>query len=122
MPGKILVADDDEEILELLESALTVAGYKVHTVRTGINLINLIKQEKPDLMLLDVMMPGMDGYSLQLDLSQKEETRTIPVIILTALPASKALFEKFEQVKHFINKPFDLDKLIENIKELLKNN
>jgi len=120
MTRKILIADDEEEILELIKTALEREGYGVVLVTHGSRLIPLIKTEKPDLLLLDVLLPGIDGYSLQLQLAQEEFTRELPVIVMTALPAARTLFEKFEQVKMFMTKPFEMDVLTNKVKEILK--
>jgi DNA-binding response OmpR family regulator len=119
MPKKVLVADDEEEIVELLKSSFEMQGYSVVSTLHGSLLLNLVEREKPDLLVLDVMLPGIDGYSLQFQLSQGDATRNIPVIVITALPASRSLFEKFPQVKMFLNKPFDTGELLKKVKEIL---
>ena len=120
MPKKILVADDEEEIIEFIQTAFEREGYQTVSTIHGSRLIALIKTENPDLVVLDVMLPGIDGYSLQLQLAQDETTKHIPVIVMTALPASRALFEKFEQVKMFLPKPFEIDVLLSKVREILK--
>lgn len=119
MAKKIVVADDEPEITELMETILQAEGYQVVSVPHGAQLPNIVLKEKPDLLLLDVLLPGIDGYSLQLQFAQQESTKNIPVIVLTALPATRSLFEKFEQVKAFISKPFNPDELTKKIKEIL---
>jgi len=120
MAKKILIAEDEEEIIELIKSALEREGYEVSAVMHGSRLLSTIKIQNPDMLLLDVLLPGIDGYSLQLQLAQDETTKNLPVIIMTALPASKTLFEKFEQVKFFLTKPFEVDVLIDKVKEIMK--
>lgn len=120
MPKKILVADDDEEIIELLKCAFESAGYLTVSVQHGAKLPSLIKREKPDLLILDVLLPGLDGYSLQLQFAQDEDTKNIPVIVLTALSASRSLFDKFQQVKCFMSKPFETGELLLEVKEILR--
>ncbi|MBN1622169.1 MAG: response regulator [Endomicrobiales bacterium] len=119
MAKKILIADDEQEIIDLLEIALKSANYDVVSVTHGAQIPELIQKEKPDLLILDVLLPGIDGYSLQLQFSQQEQTRNIPVIIITALPAAKTLFEKFQQVKLFLSKPFDTSELLVKVEEIL---
>ena len=119
MAKKILVADDDPEIVELLQFSLTSAGYTVVSVPDGFCLPALVKKEKPDLLILDVMLPGMDGYSLEVQFSHNEETRQMPVIVLTALPAARQLFEQFPQVKKFMSKPFESADVVAQVKEIL---
>jgi len=120
MAKGILVADDEEEIIELLKLALEPSGYAVTGTTHGSRLPMLIKKEKPVLLFLDVMLPGIDGYSLALQLSQDKDTMDIPIVVLTALPAARSLFEKIPQVKCFINKPFDSDEVLEKVKTILK--
>jgi DNA-binding response OmpR family regulator len=119
MPKKIVVADDEEEIIELLKFALEPCGYAVEGISHGSSLLPRLKLEKPDLLILDVLLPGIDGYSLQLQMAQDACTSTIPVLIITALPASRTLFEKFDQVKGFINKPFNTDALVERVRHIV---
>jgi len=117
--AKILIAEDDEEIAELLIAACESAGYAaVHTAHGG-RLGEIIKKVQPDILILDVLLPGIDGYSLQLQLARDEATRNLPVIVATALPAARSLFEKFPQVKLFIEKPFDVHELLGKIKEII---
>lgn len=121
MPKKVLVADDEEEIVELLTVALEGAGYAVVSTIHGSRIPGLVEKEKPDLMILDVMMPGIDGYSLQLQFAENKSTKDIPVIIMTALPASRKLFERFPQMKHFVSKPFETEEITKKVQELLGN-
>ncbi len=119
MTKRILIADDEEEIVELLRTALEVHGYEVCSTYYGGRVPELVKSNKPDLLICDVMMPGLDGFSLQLELSDNAETCTLPVIVMTALPATQQLFARFPQVKLFVNKPFDTDVIVAKVKELV---
>ena len=120
MLKKILVADDEEEIIELIKSAFEREGYLVLTATHGSSLEKIIKTKNPDLLVLDVMLPGVDGYSLALQLSQDDATKNLPVIVMTAMPASKILFDKIEQVKLFLTKPFEIDVLVNKANEIHK--
>jgi len=117
---KILVADDEDEILELIKVSLEMEKFEVLTVSHGSRLMSIIKTQNPDMLVLDVLLPGIDGYSLQLQLAQDETTKNLPVIVMTGLPASKSLFDKFEQVKLFLAKPFEMEVLVNKVKEILK--
>jgi CheY-like chemotaxis protein len=119
MTKRILVADDEQEIIDLVKTTLELGGYEVTSVTHGGQLPMVIKKEKPDLLILDVLLPGLDGYSLQLYMAQQEDTKNIPVIVASALPAARALFEKFPQVKMFFDKPFDPEQLLKKVKEIL---
>ncbi len=120
MPKKILIADDEEEIIELIKTAFEREGYSVITTTHGSRLAAIIKTKNPDLLVLDVLLPGIDGYSLALQLSQDDTTKSLPIIVMTAMPASKTLFDKIEQVKLFLPKPFEIDVLINKANEILK--
>ena len=122
MAKKILVADDEREILDLIEAALKNSGsnYDVVTVSNGSQLADVVHKENPDLLILDILLPGIDGYSLQLQFAQNESTKNMPVIVISALPAAKSLFEKFSQVKMFLSKPFSTQALINAVKEILE--
>jgi DNA-binding response OmpR family regulator len=119
---KILIADDEPEIIDLVTTLFETQGFTVVSTSYGSQLLALFEKERPDLVIMDVMMPGIDGYSLQLNLSQEEDSKHTPVIIISALSASKTLFDKFEQVKGFFVKPFNTDELSKKVKEILKNN
>ncbi|MGA2091434.1 MAG: response regulator [Endomicrobiales bacterium] len=122
MKKKILIADDDESIMDLLQCAFEAADYTVVCCLTGSKLMDIVTKQRPDLIILDVMMPGIDGYSLQIKLDENELTKKTPVIIITALPAARVLFEKFPQVKMFLNKPFETAELVNKAIELCGGN
>ena len=78
-----------------------------------------MRQFRPDLVILEVMIPGIDGYSLQMKLAAEPETSKIPVIVLTALEPAKALFQKFPQVVDFMTKPFKTEDLLDVVRRVL---
>jgi len=105
--ARILVADDEVVVRDLLRYGLEREGHEVLEAGTGPQALDTLKKNPVDLLVLDVMLPGMDGYTLQLEMAQDEKTKGVPVIILTALHPTKTLFSKFAQVKAFVAKPFD---------------
>lgn len=108
---RILVIDDEQGMLDLLSSMLERNGYEVLTCDSGLTAWTAIIDNKPDLLILDVMLPGTDGVSLQKKISANEETKHIPVIVITALEPTKQLFRKYHQVKDFIIKPFNPERM-----------
>jgi DNA-binding response OmpR family regulator len=120
MAKRVLIVDDEAEMVSLVQYGLESAGYEVSTCDNGRQVLSAIEKFKPDLLLLDVMLPGMDGFSLQTKISQDEKLKKLPVIILSALEPSRALFQKFPQVAAFISKPFDCAKLLENVKKIFE--
>ena len=112
MEKKVLIIDDEPEMIKMISYALEKAGFKTATCDSGKQALAAISTHKPDLLILDVMLPGIDGYSLGQQIAENPETKTLPVIILTALEPSKPLFQKFPQVVSFMTKPCDVDALV----------
>ena len=115
MAKKVLVIDDEPEMLSLVKYTLEQAGFQVHTCDNGRTAWDEIAKIRPDVLVLDVMLPGIDGYSLQLKMSQDPSTKDLPIVILTALEPSKTLFQKFPQVVGFMTKPFKTEELLKAV-------
>ena len=120
---KLLVVDDEPDAVLILARTLLARGYRVITAESGLQAINLAKAEKPDLILLDILMPDMDGTQVAAALQEDPTTRNIPVIFLTCLITKKT--EEIGSRYHdtgryvFIAKPYDLDKLLLEIDRLI---
>ena len=121
MAKKVLVVDDEPEMLNLVKFTLEHGGFEVSTCDNGRLAWDAITKVKPDLLILDVMLPGIDGYSLQLKISKDNATKNMPIIVLTALEPSKTLFQKFTQVVGFMTKPFKTDELLEAAQRAVAN-
>ena len=119
---KILIADDDESIVEMVRTILEEAGHNVEVAYDGEDALKKIGQKKPDLAILDVMMPKIDGFNLNQELKDEPSTRDIPVIIMTGWSGTKHIFEKTKnsRVKGLIEKPFKEDKLINMVDSVLR--
>ena len=111
---KILVADDEEQLALAVKIRLQSKGYQVTTVSDGRQALDHLAAEKPDLVLLDVLMPVMDGYSCLRELNQRFGRGKIPVIVFTARDQLKELFE-LEGVEDYVIKPFDHEDLLVRI-------
>ncbi len=119
--AKILVVDDDEAINELIKINLELSFYKVITALDGNKGYALAKQEQPDLIVLDVMMPEVDGYTVAKRIRENESTKDIPIIMLTALGMLQNKAQGFDiGVDDYIVKPFEIEELLMRIKALLK--
>ncbi|KYN87296.1 hybrid sensor histidine kinase/response regulator [Vibrio cidicii] len=116
--GALLVVADDEPVnLRVLESFLRIEGYRVRTASDGPETLALIKQEKPALLLLDIMMPGMSGYQVCHQLRQEFDLAELPVIMLTALNQSEDRVRGFEAgANDYLSKPFNKQELAARIK------
>lgn len=118
---KILVIDDDVAINELIKVNLELSYYKVITALDGNKGYALAKQELPDLIILDVMMPEVDGYTVAKRIRENEETKDIPIIMLTALNMLQNKVQGFNiGVDDYLCKPFEMEELLVRIKALLK--
>ena len=111
---RILICDDDPVILRLLQVNLELEGYDVLIAEDGEGAIELANKERPDLVILDIMMPRLDGYQTCEQLKHDEATKDIPVIFLSA-KAQVSDIEKGKEygVEEYVTKPFDPNELIE---------
>ena len=116
--GTILVIDDEPDMLSLLERILTGEGYQVRLATDGVYGISILREEKPDLILLDIMMPGPDGFTV---LSRIREYTNVPVIMLTGKRDTESLQRAIEiGADDFIKKPFRPAELVARIKTKLR--
>lgn len=119
---KILVVDDFVQNVELLEELLITADYDVSTAYDGEEALKKAHEEKPDLILLDIMMPKMDGYEVCEALRNADDTKDIPIIFVTAKTEVKdwthAIFNM--GANSYITKPINSKKLVEKVKSVLK--
>ena len=116
---KILVVDDEQQLALAVKIRLQSRGYQVVTANDGQEALERIGQERPDLVLLDVLMPVMDGYSCLREINTRFGRGKIPVIILTARDRMKDLFE-IEGVADYVIKPFDHEDLLIRIERAFK--
>jgi DNA-binding response OmpR family regulator len=119
---RVLVADDDPDILDLLTLNLECHGYQVYTAADGDEARTLALQIVPDLIVLDVMMPKLDGLEVLTILKAHAETRDIPVVMLTAKASDSDVWQGWQAgADYYITKPFDLDELMRFIGYLQVN-
>lgn len=116
----ILVTDDDPKNLKLMKATLGLMGYRVMACDSGAGALSVIRETPPDLVILDVMMPGMDGFEICKRIKSREGTRQIPVILLTALNDRDSKIKGIESgADDFISKPPDKSELLARIKSLI---
>lgn len=118
---KIVVIDDDIAINELIKVNLEMQGYDLFQAYNGTEGFALVKQEQPALVVLDVMMPEVDGYTVAQRIRQCEEISDTPIIMLTALSELNNKVTGFNiGVDDYLTKPFEIDELIVRVRALLK--
>lgn len=119
MQLKVLVVEDDLGIRELLEFSLSLEGYEVTGAGNGAEALELIRSRRPDVVLLDVMMPVLDGYEVLEQVRADAMVRATPVIILSAKAGDGDLWRGWNLgVDSYITKPLDVDVLLEEIERV----
>ena len=118
--GKVLVVDDEELNLQLIEAYLN-EEYEIITAQSGTEALNKIIVDKPDIVLLDIMMPQISGYEVCKSIKENDSTRFIPVVMCTSLSGSEAKVKAIEiGADDFLTKPINRQELFARIKSLLK--
>jgi two-component system alkaline phosphatase synthesis response regulator PhoP len=120
---KLLVVDDEEDILELIKFNLEREGYQVSCAATGEAALDLAKSEIPDLIVLDLMLPGIDGLEVARQLKKEPETREIPIVMLTAKGEEADIVTGLELgADDYITKPFSPRVLVARVRSVLRRN
>ncbi|OGR88895.1 MAG: hypothetical protein A2992_09490 [Elusimicrobia bacterium RIFCSPLOWO2_01_FULL_59_12] len=118
--AKILVVDDDNSIVLVLQHLLTREGHSVSVAYNGKEGLSAAQQDRPDLIILDLMMPEIDGITVSGILFQDPALRRTPVLILTAKgPAARNILDLVPNVRLYMEKPFDPPELLKNVQRLL---
>lgn len=122
MKKKILIVDDEKDIRSLIEKILGNISYEVSQAKDGQEMFNLLEKNKPDLILLDVMMPGVNGYEICHLLKRNPDTASIPVVLLTVLSGPQDASKGMAMgAAAYLTKPFDPDDLGQEIEHILNN-
>ncbi len=119
MAEKILVVDDDQHISDLLESFLKNEGYEVVLATDGNEALDLVETENPQVIILDIKLPGLNGIEVCKRLKEKEKTRSIPVIVITGYGDNK--LEALDAgADDFVDKPFDMAEISVRVKSAFR--
>ena len=121
MPKKIVYIEDDFEMTYLIKMILERRGYEIIATNNGLEGFEIIEREKPDLVLLDLMMPNIDGWDIYHQLKSDMRTEQIPVIVISAKaqPIDRVLGLQIAKVNYYISKPFRPQELIECVESIL---
>ena len=118
---KIMVVDDEESLRELVYAIFSAEGFEVLTASSGQDCLEKLKSEKPELILMDMMMPGMSGRETAETIRQNPKTKGLNVVFLTVARFSETGKESLQglNVLDYITKPFDNDDLVKRVKKLI---
>lgn len=117
MDVKCLYVDDDPGVRDLVTVNLRAEGVDVHVAENGLGVEQLVEEIRPDVVLLDVMMPGRDGYDVLTSLKSSDVTRDIPVVLLTARASDAEIWQGWKAgADYYLTKPFNVDHLVEYLR------
>lgn len=118
---KILVVDDEKDVLQMLGKRFVMAGYTVFSADNGMDAITMARSVLPDIIILDVAMPHMDGGHVAEKLKEDIRTENIPVIFLTCLITRKDLMESGHEIagNKFFAKPYDIQELLAEVEKVV---
>lgn len=122
IPAKILIVDDNEQNVELLQAYMEdIEGTEISTATDGVQALHTVSEARPDLILLDVMMPNMSGFEVCKQLKDDPTTRDIPIIMVTALNESSDYERGMESgADDFLTRPFDRVEFMARVRSLLR--
>jgi DNA-binding response OmpR family regulator len=121
MAQRILVVDDEVDVTLILRTALESEGFEVETAGNGPDALALALEDPPDLILLDIMMPGMSGFEVLRKLKAEDATSAVPVIMLTGVSERKKIQEALTGgTDYYIIKPFDFPDLLDKVRAALE--
>lgn len=118
---KILVVDDDDDVLETIQLILEIGGYDVEPLNNAELIFERLEYSKPDLILLDIVLGKIDGRVLCSQIKSHEDTKNIPILMMSGLYDIKELKEMDSPPNDFMSKPFKMDVLLEKIEKLVVN-
>jgi two-component system alkaline phosphatase synthesis response regulator PhoP len=121
MPARILVVDDDKEIVRLLKSYLSQEGFTVFTAPDGAEALHVIRRERPDLVVLDLMLPGRDGWDVTRRMRADEQLAGIPILMLTARVEDGDKIRGLELgADDYVTKPFNPKEVVARVRAILR--
>jgi len=114
----IVIVDDDVQFIELLKKRLEICGYRVHHALDGLSGLKAMREEKPDLAIIDVIMPRLDGFSLVCEMKTDASCKDIPIMIVTGKGDMEDIF-RMEGIDVVLQKPFKMEDILKKIQGLI---
>ncbi|NQU18017.1 MAG: response regulator [Candidatus Saganbacteria bacterium] len=119
---KILIVDDDADFLKATSMVLQSSGYEAYSADSGEEALKCIAKSHPALILLDILMPGMDGHQLASKIRQQEKTKEIPIIMITGKKDHATISKSFKfNISGYVVKPFENSQLLDKIKKAFES-
>ena len=118
MQKRVLVIDDDTSLQDLMQAILELKDFEVILAENGQDALEKLAKKQPDLILLDLMMPGMDGYSFAEELQRRGLCAAVPILVLTADVSAKPQVEQLG-INSFVTKPFELRGFLQEVSKLM---
>jgi DNA-binding response OmpR family regulator len=119
MPKRVMIVDDNEDIRTSVSQILEIGGYEVMKAESGPDCLRQLEHERPDLVILDIMMPGMSGWDVAARMKEDEKLSTVPIVFLTAKGDDMSIAMGGLASEEYIIKPFDVVKLMECVDRIL---
>ena len=118
----VMVIDDELNLIKLVKEVLETENYKVMSCTNGVDALKLLESVKPDLIILDIMMPYMSGMDVLRKIRENPQTKNLKVMLLTVVTKTEIGVDEMKKlkVKDFIGKPFEVDQLLKSVKKILK--
>lgn len=120
MDYKILVVDDETEVVEIVGKKLQESGYRVTSAYSGEEALLKVKDEKPDIILLDLILPGINGYDVLKQIRQTYKERWIPIIIISARTELDSIRDCYGmEADHYLTKPCEMENILRGIRTMI---
>ena len=122
MPNPILVVEDNEDLSVLFRLVLELAGYQVATVDNGYDALKYLEKTRPQLVLMDIMMPKLSGLQVSRNIKQQRHHQSLPILLVSAVDRLKDEILDNSRANDILYKPFDLDDLVDKVDRLIETN
>lgn len=121
MKNSVLIVEDNDDLQLLFQLVLESEGYEVVVADNGIDALNFIDTVRPQLILMDIMMPGVSGIEVARSIKQKQDYESLPILLVSAIDRLQERQLDYSKASDILYKPFDLDELVNKVERLTNN-